>query len=188
MIVHLMEAKPIYDVFDVRLTNLLKRYFKYGTKAGRVDKKAKTLLSDAITKAYYDGAKNAGMDPKNFNDEMSQEVDDLIFNQFQYLDNYVKDIKAARKDDSLRPNILDRVKWWYQTVQSAKILGESYYKQNENVRWELGMTEEHCDTCYSLNGGVHPRKWFIERGYIPKMPGAKMDCRGYLCDCRWVPV
>ena len=186
--VHLFEAKPLYDIFDTRLTNLLKRYFRYGTKAGRVDKKLKTLLSDAIAKAYYAGAESAGMSYKDFNDEMSQQVDDFTYKQFEYLDKFIRDIKSALKDEGSRPAIFDRVHWWKQTVLSAKLLGESYVKAKELVRWELGYTEEHCDTCLELNGQVHPRNWFVEKGYIPKMPGAKMDCKGFQCDCKWAKV
>lgn len=51
-------------------------------------------------------------------------------------------------------------------------------------QWVLGSTEKHCATCAKLaNGKFRPAKWYVQRGYIPRLPGASMECGGYNCDC-----
>lgn len=66
------------------------------------------------------------------------------------------------------------------------IYGEAKMRGSKNivVTWELGQTEKHCQTCSSLNGQRHRLSWFISRNYIPRRPGAAMDCNGYNCDCK----
>lgn len=56
-------------------------------------------------------------------------------------------------------------------------------KGNGMLTWHLGDTEKHCGTCLSLNGGSHHASWYIDRDYIPRKPGAAMDCGGWNCDC-----
>lgn len=66
-------------------------------------------------------------------------------------------------------------------AQAKMLAGRSVYE------WVLGATEKHCSTCKRLANGVFRKaKWYIERGYIPKMPGASMECGGYNCDCALV--
>jgi hypothetical protein len=56
-------------------------------------------------------------------------------------------------------------------------------KKNQMLTWNLGETEKHCDTCLKLDGGSHRASWYIGHDYIPRKPGASMDCKGYNCDC-----
>jgi hypothetical protein len=68
------------------------------------------------------------------------------------------------------------------TLDSVYVTGKMYAQKNKMVTWQYGETE-HCDTCASLNGKRHRAKWFIARDYIPRKPGAAMDCGGYRCQC-----
>lgn len=55
---------------------------------------------------------------------------------------------------------------------------------NQMVTWELGQTERHCPTCSQLAGKRHRISYLLANDYIPRKPGAGMDCHGYNCDCR----
>lgn len=58
------------------------------------------------------------------------------------------------------------------------------FGQKGLLTWNLGATEKHCDTCLKLSKGKpHKAAWYISRNYIPRQPGASMDCGGYHCDC-----
>ena len=65
------------------------------------------------------------------------------------------------------------------------LYGEAKMRGAKNIMltWHLGETEKHCDTCLELNGNSHKISWYIDRDYIPRKPGAGMDCHGYNCDC-----
>jgi len=51
------------------------------------------------------------------------------------------------------------------------------------LTWHLGATEKHCATCLELNGKSHPASYYMENNFIPRMPGANLDCGGWNCDC-----
>ena len=57
--------------------------------------------------------------------------------------------------------------------------------KNQMITWNLGNTEKHCDTCSKLAGKKHKISYLIQNNYIPRKPGAGMDCNGFNCDC-WV--
>ncbi|MCR4308385.1 MAG: hypothetical protein NUV80_07590, partial [Candidatus Berkelbacteria bacterium] len=54
---------------------------------------------------------------------------------------------------------------------------------NPMLTWRLGQTEVHCTTCLELNGKKHKAQWYIDNDYIPRKPGANLECNGYNCDC-----
>lgn len=57
-------------------------------------------------------------------------------------------------------------------------------KKNQLLTWHLGNTEVHCETCKELDGTRHRASWYISHNYIPRKPGADLECGGYRCDCR----
>lgn len=66
-------------------------------------------------------------------------------------------------------------------IYNAAVL---FAKKNQLLEWELGNTEKHCDSCLELNGTRHRASWYIGNNYIPRKPGAAMECGGYHCDCK----
>jgi hypothetical protein len=55
--------------------------------------------------------------------------------------------------------------------------------KNQMVTWNLGETEKHCETCARLAGKRHRISYLLQNDYIPRKPGAAMDCGGWRCDC-----
>lgn len=48
--------------------------------------------------------------------------------------------------------------------------------------WHLGNTEQHCKTCFALNGvTLTPGEW-DRLGLVPRSPD--LECGGWRCDCR----
>jgi len=69
------------------------------------------------------------------------------------------------------------------TLQAIYNAGQMYAAGDKALTWRLGKTEKHCDTCLSLDGTSRPASWYIANDYIPRKPGAAMDCGGWNCDC-----
>jgi len=65
-------------------------------------------------------------------------------------------------------------------IYNAAVL---FAKKNQLLTWNLGNTEKHCQTCGKLDGTKHRASWYIGNDYIPRKPGANLDCGGYNCDC-----
>lgn len=62
---------------------------------------------------------------------------------------------------------------------AAKLLAD----ERQMLTWNLGETEVHCLTCAKLEGQRHRASWYLSRNYIPRQPGAGLECGGYNCDC-----
>lgn len=102
-----------------------------------------------------------------------------------FVDGLFQQAKQLRKDKDF-----DAFAWataradgYTGTILAVYNAAVMFAKKNQMLVWHLGSTEQHCTTCASLNGKKHPAYWYIERDYIPRKPGAAMDCNGYNCDC-----
>lgn len=105
--------------------------------------------------------------------------------EFANIESLFDDAKELRKveDFDFFAYATARADGYTRTLSSIYTQGAALVKDNVMVTWHLGATEKHCKTCAKLDGQRHKIKWFIDRGYIPKQPGASMDCGGYNCDC-----
>lgn len=76
-----------------------------------------------------------------------------------------------------------RAAGYAQTLDAIYSQAKLYGAGNKMLTWVFGETE-HCNTCNDLNGQRHRAAWYIARDYIPRRPGAAMDCGGYKCQCK----
>ena len=74
--------------------------------------------------------------------------------------------------------------WVNKSVYDAYVLGLAVSTSNAKYEWQLGATEEHCPDCLRLNGQVHKMSEWVESRWLPKT--RKLDCGGWLCDCKLV--
>lgn len=79
----------------------------------------------------------------------------------------------------------ERAAGYVATVSALYNAGLMWAKKNQMLTWVYGDTD-HCATCQELNGQKHRASWYISRDYIPRKPGASMDCGGYRCMCSLV--
>jgi hypothetical protein len=89
--------------------------------------------------------------------------------------------KRAEVDRRIR-HWVNGLRAWYNEMKMRAI----NRKTSKMGTWEQGPTEEGCDTCGWLNGQRHTMNWYFSKGYIPRKPGASMDCGGYECLCKIV--
>lgn len=148
----------------------------------------KEIVSQGVTDAYYEGLKEGGVDPQDFTEEDAAAVDQLVYAQLESVDGFVQAVRDAKGDSEAEGAVLARVDLWTASIAVAGTLGLNAAKANEMVTWRLGRTEKHCRTCQWLNGQRHRRKWFTDKGYIPRQPGSEMlACGGWRCDCSLEP-
>lgn len=142
------------------------------------------LVKTAVEDAYFEGLKEGGVSPDEMDIEDAQNIDQLNLTQQEYVTAFVRAIRDAKGDRAAQRDILDnRIDLWTASIAAAGQAGLNSAKRNEMVTWHLGATEEHCSTCNQLDGQAHRRKWFDSRNYIPRKPGAAMDCGGWRCLC-----
>lgn len=142
------------------------------------------LIKDGVADAYIEGLKEGGIPADEMSDDDALMIVELSSNQLEYVTDFVRAIRDAKGDKQAQRDILDnRIDLWAASIEAAGMQGLASANANEMVTWKLGKTEEHCATCQKLNGQTHRRKWFADRNYFPRTPGADLECGGYNCDC-----
>lgn len=143
-------------------------------------------LTQAFTRAWADNG-GEGDIPVWLQAELST----VILNEFDFVDQFYRDIVDARVDGLPIDPLLDRARMWanrYSDAYDRANLTINVQKSKiENkpimMRWEYGDTE-HCATCQGLNGVVAPALVWDASGLKPKNPpNNNLDCGGWRCQC-----
>lgn len=150
----------------------------------------KKAATEVLPEAFYTGYADAGGDRNKVDTDadewltarMNQEIgfiDDLFVSLKQLRDQFwAEEITAG----DLRDEVANRAEGYTATFDAVYNAGAMWGDKNQMLMWQYGDTE-HCDTCQKLNGQSHKAKWYLARDYIPRKPGAAMDCGGYRCQC-----
>ena len=138
-------------------------------------------FNSAMDTGWVDGGQALPLD-----EDAAAWLDARLNSELAYIDDLFVQIKALRAEKPF-----DFFSWvtakadrWTSTVMSVYNAAVLLAKKNQMLTWNLGQTEKHCDTCASLDGNSHRASWYISHDYIPRKPGAAMECGGYNCDCR----
>jgi hypothetical protein len=171
------------------LTNTVTDLYEGGSKSDFIDTMA-NIIQEQLTRAYNAAWKESG-EELPLPDYLASALEDAVLGQYDFVDGYAADIQAAAKDGTPIDGLLSRAELWaaqYGTAQdeAARLIA---LENGGNLKWELGATEEHCNSCASLNGVVAPAKLWEELGVHPKDgPNDKLDCGGWRCDCKCDPT
>lgn len=165
----------IYDaVYDYLTGDKPVTSFKNAMKRGMVE-----AFGAAVDKGYEDAGGELPLDEETLswlNDQVSKEsgfIDDLFSRLKQEWDGLDPINEAFARADG-----------YAKTLDAIYTQAKMWGNKNQMLEWELGQTETHCDTCAELSGQKHKASWYLSRDYIPRKPGASMDCQGYHCDCK----
>jgi hypothetical protein len=142
-------------------------------------------MTEAFNSAFDTGWVDGGQELPADADSVAW-LEARLSSELAYIDDLFVQIKNLRKEDNF-----DFFQWvtakadrYTSTVMSVYNAAVLLAKKNQMLTWNLGQTEKHCDTCLSLDGNSHRASWYISHDYIPRKPGAAMDCNGYNCDCK----
>jgi hypothetical protein len=85
-----------------------------------------------------------------------------------------------------RQKLSNRLLLWLGTMASVYWLGHNYAPGADVTEtWHLGRTEQHCETCFALDGVTLTRAEWARLGYHPR--SSKLACGGFHCDCSRTP-
>jgi hypothetical protein len=185
-----MSLEEIQSEYQGKLYDYMAEYLR-GSGSVVIDRnKYNRAINDAFTFAFIAGWADAGA--SELTAEAQAWVNGRIAHEIAFVAPLFTDLKNLRADGEIP--LADK-------LQSAQMHAEAYantlvgvYAQGKMMgeperdgRWDLGATEEHCDTCANLDGKTHPLSWYIKNDYIPRQAGSKtLDCGGWRCDCKIV--
>lgn len=150
----------------------------------------KQAATEAIPEAFYAGYEDAGGDRGDVDPDADQWLTARMNQEMDFIDQLFVSLKQLRDDfaagdakaGDLRSEAANRADGYSATIEAIYNAGSMWGNKNQMLTWHYGDTE-HCDTCNGLNGDSHRAKWYLSRDYIPRKPGAAMDCGGYHCQC-----
>ena len=168
------------------ITSALTDYFNGGSSTGPRNafrKATVEALGSAFDSGWTDGGQDLPADEDAltwFNARIQQEIGfiDQLFEQ-------AKELRDEENSDYFTW-ITARADGYTAAVSECYNTGLMYANKNQMLTWHLGDTEKHCATCSQLNDQSHRASWYLSRNYVPRKPGAGMDCGGYHCDCSLV--
>lgn len=180
------------DQMQGRIENLVKALYKGTiTAASFVDSMA-ALISRQITLAYREAWNDEG-DGGKIPDYLTSASDEAILAQFDFVDQYARDIVDARVDKTPIDPLLSRAALWANryTENYNNAVALIALQNGGKLEWVEGDTEEKCDKCQALDGIVAYASEWMELGLQPqnapnehlKPSGDKTGCSGWHCSC-----
>jgi len=167
------------------ITSILTGYFEGGGSISAPRNEFRRTANDALGAAFDGGWQDGGQAMPPDEDALAW-LNARIEQEFGNIASLFEQAKQLRKEEEF-----DFFSWataradgYTNTLGELYNAGVMWAQKNKMLTWNLGQTEVHCDTCQSLDGKSHRASWYISRDYIPRKPGAAMDCRGYRCDCK----
>lgn len=190
---HVLPSRAIKDAGDysaIRDSLWIAVYdavFDYLSGSGYIPQSKSPLIA-ALSQAYIDTADTAYVDGGGdlpLDDDTAAWARGELQAQFGFVDSLFETLKALRKEGDFDANTeaANRADGYTSALDgyynAIKLAGAG----NKMLTWNLGDTEQHCDTCLELDGGRHRASWYSSRGYFPRKPGSQTDCGGWRCDC-----
>lgn len=143
------------------------------------------IISGQLTQAYRQAWEDEGMTDYFAPDYLSESLEAMILNQYDYVDQFYRDIIDARVDGTSVEPLLARAKLWANRWNEAynEAVRLITLQGGGNLVWEYGDAE-HCNTCLSLNGIVARASEWDTLGVKPQ--GDMLECGGWNCKCALV--
>lgn len=181
-------AAKTYAYYLRTISSYVRTLYNGGSEGEFIDSMAE-LIPAQLTRAWNEGMRENGLDPvEDMIEEWADKLEELILNEFDYVDNFAADITAAVSAGSGIDALLSRAEIWanrYNDVLNISILTT----KEQKLKWILGATEEHCSTCSALNGIVaFASEWELSGVHPQNPPNAALECGGWRCDCSLEPT
>jgi len=194
-----LEAKT-QDAYSRSIWNRVLELYRGEVSGGDFVDAMAQLIEEQLTKAFREALRDNELDAEQVTQEpYAPALEDMILNEFDFVDGLANDIEAARTNESGFEQFRARADMWanryaqaYDTAQTL-ILSANGGK----MIWVLGATEKHCPFCKDLAGivafaseweelDVHPQhapNWAL----TGERNGEK-GCEGWQCDCSKEPT
>jgi hypothetical protein len=182
-------AAKTYDFFLSTVTNLIESVYE-GSLGGEFTNIMRNLILGQISQAYEQAWIDDGneLPPPEYIRDASQAA---VLAQYEHVDGLYRDIVDARVDKTPIGPLLARAPLWAQrwveAYNDAKLLIAA--ETGGKLQWKLGRTEQHCDTCFRLNGLVaYASEWQGLEIHPQGAPNPLLECEGWRCDCDLEPT
>lgn len=173
----------INSIYNKEIVAALTSYFEGGSVTSPRNQ-FRQAMTEAFNSAFDTGYIDGGGELPANEDAVAWLQAQLVA-EVGHIDGVFQQIKELRKepDFDFFQWVVSKADSYTRTISSIYNGASLWAKGNQVLKWNLGKTEKHCASCLGLNGTSHRASWYISHNYIPRRPGASMECGGYYCDC-----
>ncbi len=173
------------ETYDRQLWSYALELYRTGDGGVFLDKFI-TAIASQLTRAWNEGAREVGIDPKEMTDDDRAELKAIIDGEYDQIIKLAEAIMESRSGtlDEFRQKFRSRIDLWVNRYTDVIGRARVYFGGKTRLKWTLGKTEEHCETCATLNGIVAFASEWELAGIKPQSPPNEMlACGGWNCDC-----
>jgi hypothetical protein len=180
-----LEALKNANTYSRQLWNYTLELYRTGDGGAFLDKFI-TAIASQLTRAWNEGAREVGIDPKEMTDDDRAELKAIIDGEYDQIIKLAEAIMQSRSGtlDEFRQKFRSRIDLW--TSRYTDVIGRArvYFGGKTRLKWTLGKTEEHCESCLALNGIVaFAYEWELAGIKPQSPPNGMLVCGGWECDC-----
>jgi hypothetical protein len=186
----LREALKTEAYYNQALNRAVLEFYRGDSDAGEFIDEMIRLIEGQFERAWNEGSRDVGVDPNDHTPEDDAVLQEHIDKETDFILDYAEAIEAARiAGDPVGP-LQARVSLWANRYNEMVNAARMHFgAEREYLKWELGATEEHCETCAALDGIVATAEAWEESGFHPQgAPNDALACQGWRCDCSLEPT
>lgn len=191
---HVVTIKTL-EMFDRQLWSYALEFFRGEISDDQFESDFIAAIENQLTRAWNEGADEVGTSIEDMTEDDLAILQGLINDEIGYLTGLgvdIIDIKEftegmSEKDalDTFRSQFRGRIDIWASKYDEMFNRAKIHFGNKTKLKWELGATEKHCNTCLALNGIVAYAYEWEQTGITPGESGsAVLECGGWACDCK----
>lgn len=146
------------------------------------------LISGQLTQAFQQAFEDEGYTDFVLPDYLSSALESMILSQYDYVDQFYRDVVDARIDGTSISPLLARAQLWANQWQAAynEAIRLMTLEGGGNLVWQEGDTVDKCGVCVGLDGLVMRASEWDALGIKPQ--SHSLPCHGFNCHCSLVPT
>ncbi len=184
-----LQEPTAYKTFDYMLRQIegLVNGVYSGNIGGQFIDTMANLISGQLTQAYRQAFEDEGYTDEFLPVYLTASLEEMIIGQYDYVDQYYRDIVDARVDGTPVAPLLSRAQMWANQWNTAynEAIRLITLENGGNLIWQTGEAE-HCTTCLALDGIVASAVEWEESGWKPQ--SEDLECHGFNCKCSLSPT
>lgn len=172
--------------YNRALNSAVLEFYRGEMDAGEFIDEMIRLIEGQFRRAWNEGSRDVGVDPKDHTPEDDAILEEHINQETEHILDYAEAIEKAKIDGAPVAPLQARVSLWANRYNEMVNAARMHFgAEREYLKWKLGATEEHCETCAALDGIVATAEAWEESGFHPQgAPNDALECDGWYCDCR----
>jgi hypothetical protein len=147
----------------------------------------RAAIEVGFRQAWAEGAAQCGVSMEELSNEEREQLERMTNSQFPFLPGFADDIIEGNQVNGgkLQP-LLGRSGMWVNRYNIVKDQAGAMACANQKMKWFLGATEQHCNSCGGFAGRVYRYSTWLENGALPRSD--TLCCNGYKCGCELEPT